>query len=64
MRTMELIDKIKKKYPDAVIEDKDGPLGSFEVTINGNLVYSKAKEGKLPNFDDIIKKVDEEAKKG
>ncbi|RWS19499.1 migration and invasion enhancer 1-like protein [Leptotrombidium deliense] len=54
---------IKKKVPDAVIEMTNGRTSSFEIEINGVLVYSKLKEGKMPNFEDIVKKVEEAAKK-
>jgi len=36
-----------------------GDIGSFDVYINGNLIFSKAEVGRLPNPDEIIQKIKE-----
>ncbi|RWS22651.1 migration and invasion enhancer 1-like protein [Leptotrombidium deliense] len=61
-KTNELNDAIKKKCPTATVEIVDGPTGSFDVKINGAMVYTKPKDGQIP-IDEILKKVEEANKK-
>jgi len=37
---------------------------SFEVTANGQLVYSKLKENAFPDFDDVVRVIGEYQKSG
>jgi len=48
---------IKELLPEAVVVGNSSPprSGSFEVTIEGKLVYSKFKTGTFPNTDEINK---------
>jgi len=36
-----------------------GDKGQFEVTVNGDLVYSKLKEGRFPEYAEVKPKVQE-----
>ena len=47
---------IKKKKPEAAIASNNTPprTGSFEVTINNKLVYSKFKTNNFPSENEII----------
>ena len=48
---------IKELFPEAVVVGNSSPprSGSFEVTIEGKLVYSKFKTGTFPNTEEINK---------
>ena len=46
---------VQESIPDASIVDTKGRTKSFEVTVNGNLVYSKLDTGEFPEAGDIIK---------
>ncbi len=48
--------KIKESV-DAEVDLICGTSGSFEVEINGDLIYSKLKTGKLPNEDELLSQV-------
>ena len=47
---------IKKKRPEAAITNNNTPprTGSFEVTINNKLVYSKFKTNNFPTENEIV----------
>ena len=49
--------EIKKNKPNAIISGNSTPprSGAFEVTINGNLVFSKFETGDFPKTKDILK---------
>ena len=46
---------INQKYPEAIINGNNSPprTGSFEVTINDILVYSKFETNNFPNENEI-----------
>ena len=52
---------IKDEVSSADVPGEVGRTGSFEVKINGTLVYSKMKTGRFPNFDDVVAAVREVA---
>ena len=39
-----------------------GSKGAFEVTVNGEKIYSKLETGEFPNFDRIIEELENEKK--
>jgi len=41
-----------------------GRSTSFEITINGQEIYSKLKEGSFPDFDDVVRAIEEYRKSG
>ena len=47
--------EIKKLFPSSdIVGNKNNPrTGAFEVTLNGNLVYSKFKTNSFPNRSEI-----------
>ena len=47
--------QIKKYKPDAIIKGNSNPprRGAFEISINGELVFSKFEKGDFPTIDDI-----------
>lgn len=55
----ELADKIKASVPEADVSGHVGRTSSFEVTINGKLVYSKLSQGAFPVFEEIVQVVHE-----
>ena len=54
-----LKDQILSKYPNAKIEGRGamGITGEFEITLNGFLIHSKENGDGMPNFDEILKKI-------
>uniref|UniRef100_A0A3B5QJX0 Selenoprotein W, 2b n=1 Tax=Xiphophorus maculatus TaxID=8083 RepID=A0A3B5QJX0_XIPMA len=47
----------KSEFPDADVSGFVGRTGSFEIVINGQLVFSKLETGGFPYEDDIINAV-------
>ena len=47
--------EIKKLFPNATIEGNKNPprTGSFEITLNNKLVYSKFKTNNFPSKNDL-----------
>lgn len=45
--------RIKQNFPDAKIELQRSSGGVFEVTRNGELIYSKRATGLHPRWEDI-----------
>jgi len=45
--------QLKAKLSQLVLVPSDG--GRFEVSVNGNLVFSKLKSGRFPQFEEIRK---------
>ncbi|RNA07666.1 migration and invasion enhancer 1 [Brachionus plicatilis] len=62
-RFRELQRTILAEVPNAQVTGSVGRSASFEVTVNGNLVFSKLQKGSFPNFDDIAMQVAEIAGK-
>jgi len=56
-----LASMIKEEVPSAEVPGTVGRTSSFEIKINGTLVYSKLGKGKWPNFDDVVAAVKEVA---
>ena len=54
------MDLFKRKVRRFVLVPSDG--GRFEVSIGGELVYSKLETGSFPEPRDIVKKVEERLK--
>ncbi len=53
------MDDIKSSVPGAVVDGKVGRGSSFEVTLNGQVLYSKLKNGGFPVNGQIIKSIQE-----
>ena len=56
-----LAQMIKDEVSDAEVPGTVGRTGSFEIKINGTLVYSKLSCDKFPNFDEVVDAVREVA---
>ena len=52
---------IQDDVPSAQVPGAVGRIGSFDIKINGVLVYSKMDKGVFPNFDDVVAAVKEVA---
>lgn len=63
-RYLELADQIKSEVPEAVVNGKVGKSGAFEITMNGQLLFSKAKTGGFPVFKEIIEAVQDYSGEG
>lgn len=50
----ELADQIKTKVPSANVNGEEGRTGSFEVKVNGKLVYSKLMTMAFPDFENVV----------
>jgi len=53
--------QILTAVPDAQVSGVVGRKTSFEITLNGNLIYSKLKADKFPDNDEIVAMVKKEA---
>jgi len=60
-RFARLKEDILAVVPDAQISGVVGRKTSFEVTVNGTVVFSKLKAGKFPNNEEIVEMVKKEA---
>lgn len=45
---------VEKALPNVSITDSKGRKNSFEITVNGTLVYSKLDSGNFPDLDQIV----------
>ncbi|CAK9293309.1 unnamed protein product [Gordionus sp. m RMFG-2023] len=54
----ELKKYINEHFPDLIVIGKEGMPGSFEVKINGKLIFSKFMTGGFPNHEDIINEIE------
>ena len=52
-----LADEIKQSIDDVTIEFIKGSGGVFEVVRDGELIFSKAKEGRFPQSPEILAKL-------
>jgi selT/selW/selH-like putative selenoprotein len=52
-----LADEIKKNIDDVNIDLKKGSEGDFEVVKDGQLIFSKRKEGRFPETSEILNKL-------
>lgn len=48
---------VLKSLPDVSITDKKGRTKSFEISVNGTIVFSKLDNGDFPDFNDIVEKI-------
>ncbi|CAG5897327.1 unnamed protein product [Menidia menidia] len=53
-RYRELAHTVKAEFPDADVSGSVGRSGSFEIEINGHLVFSKLETKGFPYEDDIM----------
>ncbi|XP_066993733.1 migration and invasion enhancer 1 [Anabrus simplex] len=60
-RFEELAEKIRSTVPTANVSGKEGRTGSFEVTVNGTLIYSKLSTMAFPDFENVTEIVGEVA---
>ncbi|KAG1967518.1 selenoprotein W, 2b [Pimephales promelas] len=54
---MELKRDINAKFPDADVSGFVGRRGSFEIEINGHLIFSKLETGGFPYDKDIMEAI-------
>lgn len=45
---------VEKALPNVSITDSKGRKNSFEITVNGTLVYSKLDTGNFPDLDQVV----------
>ncbi|XP_046982839.1 migration and invasion enhancer 1 [Schistocerca americana] len=57
----ELSDKIRESVPSANVTGKEGRTGSFEVSVNGQLIYSKLRTMAFPDFQNVTDIVNDAA---
>ena len=55
--TESILKAFKRDIETFTLLPSDG--GRFEVTVNGDLVFSKLKEGRFPEFDEVQPKIAE-----
>ena len=58
-RASSLGDELKKNL-GAEIELVAGSNGVFDISLNGNMIYSKFEEGRFPQTEDILARVKKE----
>ena len=56
-RFRELQRAILAKVPEARVTSSIGRSSSFEVTVNGQVIYSKLQKGSFPNFEEVASHV-------
>lgn len=56
-RYQELARVVKGEFPDADVSGFVGRQGSFEIQINGQLIFSKLEQGGFPYEDDVMNAV-------
>jgi len=57
-RYQALAARIAQAVPSAVCHGEVGRQSSFEVSVNGDLVYSKLQSGNFPDYEDVVKVVE------
>ncbi|CAG9822028.1 unnamed protein product [Phaedon cochleariae] len=50
---------IEKKHPSVEVNGREGRRGSFEVSVNGEIVHSKLSTLAYPDYDDLQKIISE-----
>jgi selenoprotein W-related protein len=53
-----LADTLKARYDDIEVELIDSGGGAFEVTLDGELIYSKHATGRHPTHEEIFAAID------
>lgn len=48
---------VKRDFPDAEVSGFVGRQGSFEIELNGQLIFSKDELGGFPNGDDVLAEI-------
>lgn len=48
---------VKRKFPDADVSGTVGRQSSFEIEVNGQLIFSKLETSGFPNEDDVMAEV-------
>ncbi|XP_074512420.1 migration and invasion enhancer 1-like [Sebastes fasciatus] len=56
-RYQELARVVKAEFPEADVSGSVGRQDSFEITINGQLVFSKKEIGEFPNEDAVMEQI-------
>uniref|UniRef100_M3XKZ9 Selenoprotein W n=1 Tax=Latimeria chalumnae TaxID=7897 RepID=M3XKZ9_LATCH len=56
-RYLKLAKIIKQQFPDAKVSGPVGTKDSFEIKINGQLIFSKLESGGFPHSEDILQQV-------
>ncbi|XP_069490839.1 migration and invasion enhancer 1 [Ambystoma mexicanum] len=54
---LELESAVKEEFPDVVIESRCGETGTFEIKINGQIVFSKLELGGFPYEKDLMEAI-------
>lgn len=57
-KAAKLADELKKEF-GIEAELVTGEVGSFDVYLNGELLFSKSEAGRFPNSGEIVQKIDE-----
>ena len=57
-RYRELAGTITKALPEAECVGTVGRRSSFEVVLDGTLIYSKLQSGGFPQFEDVVKAIE------
>uniref|UniRef100_A0A665THS4 Migration and invasion enhancer 1 n=1 Tax=Echeneis naucrates TaxID=173247 RepID=A0A665THS4_ECHNA len=52
-----LASTVKAEFPGADVSGFVGRMGSFEIEINGQLIFSKLETGGFPYEDDVMQEV-------
>ena len=58
-RAASLAKELESEYPKATFDFIKGSGGVFDVTKNGILIFSKDREGRFPNSDELITRLKE-----
>jgi len=53
--------ELQAAFPDVAIERIEGSGGRFEIQVDGQLIFSKAKLGRFPAYQEIPMKIMEAA---
>jgi selenoprotein W-related protein len=51
----QLVDKYDKHFAEISLKPSDG--GKFEITVNGNTVFSKLEQDRFPEDDEVLELV-------
>lgn len=55
--TGQIINRYKRQIDELVLVPSDG--GRFEISLNGDLIYSKLETGEFPDEDQIVAQIGE-----
>lgn len=60
---IEIADKVEAAHPELAVlvspNNLEARKGSFEITCDGHVVWSKLKKGRLPRFEDVLDGISE-----